>query len=237
MLRQSFGLTLFCAFGICTGLSSAEAATLSNPGTIYDFTSTFDSITIGSFLIYEGPFGEITPQDLNERATWNLPLRGGSHSFSLTNLNSEWGVEEPNFSGRPDPRVQTGMVTINAQPGSLTFDLQTDIRRGSLVSTVGLSLSRGQRPGDFSRLVFEQSNSIPPVPNPSLRTNLRLEGFDTESELGFSVVDQLPPDSTLQFPGRPVPEPTTVLGGFATIGLGYLFRKKLAASDPSSRKD
>ena len=213
-----------------------QAATISNPGTIYDLTSTFDSFSIKGSLTYTGAFGFISIADLNEQATWNLVVEGDSLTpdlpplfFSLTHLDSEWKIIGPIFEGPPDPRIQEGRVSINAQPESLTFDLQTNINPGFLASTIGLSLTKDGQSffNSDAGFLFEQNNSIPPVPDPRLVTRTRVQQRFNDIELSITPTDVLVPNSSLKFPGQPIPEPTSIFGLGVALGFGFLLKKNI----------
>ena len=197
--------------------TAVEAVTVSNPGTIYDLTCTFDSFSIEGSLTYTGPFGLISVADLNDQATWNLTFKGDPLNtstppllFRLTHLDSEWKMRGPIFEGPPDPRVQEGTVIINAQPESLIFDLQTNISPGFLGSTIGLSLTKDRQSffQSDAGFFFGQSNSISPSPSRRLTTRVRMQqkrGFNDTEFITTNLVDLLPPDSSLKFPGKPIP--------------------------------
>ncbi len=93
----------------------------------YDFTSTFDSISIEGNLIYDGPLGKITPNDLNSFATWNLTFffdnNFGPSVDEVTNDEFDWTT-----------LVQDeGEVTITASNSELVFEIETSTV-GSLAS-------------------------------------------------------------------------------------------------------
>ncbi|MEM8829024.1 MAG: hypothetical protein AAGE96_06670 [Cyanobacteria bacterium P01_G01_bin.19] len=85
----------------------------------YDFTSTFDSISIEGSLIYDGPLGKITPNDLNSFATWNLIFyfdnNFGPSVDRVTNKEFDWTIL---MQGE-------GEVSITASNSELVFEIET----------------------------------------------------------------------------------------------------------------
>lgn len=110
----------FAVIGTLLGLILSRFSHASSLSPIeYDSTSTFDSISIEGSLIYDGPLGEITPNDLNSFATWNLIFffdnNFGPSVDRVTNNEFDWSI------------LMQGevKVSITASSSELMFKIET----------------------------------------------------------------------------------------------------------------
>ena len=195
-------------FSYASSLSSIE----------YDFTSTFDSISIEGSLIYDGPLGEITADDLNSFATWNLTFsfdnNFGPPVDEVTNNEFDWSTF---FRGE-------GEVSITASESELLFDIETptvdssaslqldvtDFREG--IEEVGYFQSSDEQTselcvsGDF----FNDSGGLSEFVDCD---TLQFE----ESPLRFRALNSIP-----ESPSKTTPEPTSMITFALVFGLGIL---------------
>ena len=180
-------------------ISTVEAATISNLGTIYNFTlpnvfiTDTETISVEGNLIYTGPLGKITIDTLNNNSTWNLNFLGIDSkdgdflNFRLTNQDSIW-------TSSADEKFN-----IITQPDLLTFNLNTSIPSTSAsINLVGTQISNQESIFAFGQ-VFSGS---PPI----TETNIFIQ---LSEALGndFTILE---PDSSLRFPGQPIIETTTL---------------------------
>lgn len=200
------GVTL-SRFSYASSLSSIE----------YDFTSTFDSISIEGNLIYDGPLGEITTDDLNSFATWNLNFSFdnffGPPVDEVTNNEFDWSTF---FRGE-------GEVNITASDSELVFDIETptvdssaslqldvtDFREG--IEEVGYFQSSD---GQTSELCVSGDFYNDPG---GLSEFVDCDTLQFESPLRFLAVNNVP-----ESPSQTIPEPTSLITFALAFGLGIL---------------
>ena len=185
----------------------------------YDFTSNFESISIEGSLIYDGPLGEITPDDLNSFATWNLTFlfdnNFGPPIDTVTNDEFDWATS---IQGE-------GEVNIIASDAELVFDLETP----TVDSSASLQLDLTNFREGIEKIKYFQSND-------EQTTELCVSG-DVYNDPGglseFIDCDILQFNSPLRFlavntdsnlPTQTVPEPTSLITFALAIGLFILSR-------------
>ena len=206
LIGTLLGVTL-SRFSYASSLSSIE----------YDFTSTFDSISIEGSLIYDGPLGEITPNDLNSFATWNLTFsfdnNFGSPVDEVTNNEFDWSTF---VRGE-------GEVSITASESELVFEIETptldssaslqlnvtDFREG--IEEVGYFQRNDEQTSEFcvSGDFFNDPGGLSEF--------VDCDTLQFESSLRFRALNSIP-----ESPSKTTPEPTSLITFALAFGLGIL---------------